>query len=31
MGNCEVTELFSNHDIHRFKPQVFINAVNRLL
>ena len=31
IGNCELIELSSNHDIHRFHPDVFINAVNKLL
>lgn len=28
---CELIELSSNHDIHRFNPDVFIDAVNRLV
>lgn len=31
IGNCELIELSSNHDIHRFNPEVFIEAVNRFL
>ena len=27
---CELVELSSNHDIHRFHPEVFIEAVNKL-
>lgn len=30
IGNCKLIELSSNHDIHRFNPSVFIDAVNRL-
>ena len=30
IGDCELVELSSNHDIHRFHPDVFINAVNSL-
>lgn len=30
IGDCELIELSSNHDIHRFNPAVFINAVNSL-
>jgi pimeloyl-ACP methyl ester carboxylesterase len=29
--NCELIELSSNHDIHRFHPDVFINAINKPL
>lgn len=28
--NCKLIELSSNHDIHRFHPDVFIDAVNKL-
>lgn len=28
--NCELVELESSHDIHRFNPDTFINAVNKL-
>jgi hypothetical protein len=28
--NCKLIELSSNHDIHRFHPEVFIDAVNNL-
>ncbi|MEA4926173.1 MAG: alpha/beta hydrolase [Syntrophomonadaceae bacterium] len=31
IGECELIELSSNHDIHRFHPDVFIDAVNKLL
>ncbi len=31
IGECEMIELSSNHDIHRFHPEVFIDAVNRFL
>jgi pimeloyl-ACP methyl ester carboxylesterase len=31
MKNAELIELSSEHDIHRFHPQVFIDAVNQLL
>ena len=31
MNNAEMIELSSNHDIHRFHPDVFIDAVNKLL
>lgn len=31
IGDCELIELKSNHDIHHFKPEVFIDAVNRFL
>lgn len=27
---CELVELVSNHDIHRFHPEVFIESVNKL-
>ena len=30
IGNCELVELSSNHDIHRFNPDVFIDTVNAL-
>lgn len=30
IGDCELVELSSNHDIHRFNPDVFIDAVNSL-
>ena len=30
IGDCELIELSSNHDIHRFHPDVFIDAVNKL-
>lgn len=30
IGECELVELSSNHDIHRFHPDVFIDAVNKL-
>lgn len=30
IGECELVELSSNHDIHRFHPEVFIDAVNKL-
>jgi len=30
IGNCELIELKSNHNIHRFKPKVFINAINKM-
>ncbi len=30
IGDCELIELTSNHDIHRFNAKVFIEAVNRL-
>lgn len=31
IGDCELIELKSNHDIHRYHPKVFIDAVNRFL
>lgn len=31
IGDCELVELSSNHNIHRFHPQVFIDAVNALM
>ncbi len=31
IDGCELIELSSNHDIHRFHPDVFIDAVNKLL
>ena len=31
INTCELIELTSNHDIHRFHPKVFIDAVNKLL
>ena len=30
IADCELIELTSNHDIHRFHPEVFIDAVNSL-
>ena len=30
IGDCELVELSSNHNIHRFHPDVFIDAVNGL-
>ncbi|WP_236354946.1 alpha/beta fold hydrolase [Konateibacter massiliensis] len=30
IGDCEFVELSGNHNIHRFKPEAFIEAVNRL-
>ncbi len=30
IGDCKLIELSSNHDIHRFHPDVFIEAVDRL-
>ncbi|MDV3426539.1 MAG: alpha/beta hydrolase [Bacillota bacterium] len=30
INKCELVELSSNHDIHRFHPKVFIEAVNKL-
>lgn len=30
MNQCELVELLSNHNIHRFHPEVFIEAVNQL-
>jgi pimeloyl-ACP methyl ester carboxylesterase len=30
IGNCELIEFKSNHNIHRFKPKVFINAINKM-
>lgn len=30
IGNCELVELSSNHDIHRFHPDVFVDAVNAI-
>lgn len=29
IGDCELIELSSNHDIHRFHPKVFLDAVDR--
>ena len=31
IGNCKLIEMPGNHDIHRFHPDVFIDAVNKLL
>ena len=31
IGNCELIELKSNHNIHRFNPKVFINAIKKML
>lgn len=30
IGDCELIQLSGNHDIHRFNPQTFIDAINRL-
>jgi len=30
MRNCELIELKSNHNIHRFNSKVFINAINKI-
>ena len=30
IGDCELIELSSNHDIHRFNPKVFLDAILKL-
>ena len=30
IGNCELIELKSNHNIHRYNSKVFINAINKM-
>jgi len=30
IGNCELIELKSNHNIHRFNSKVFINVINKM-
>jgi len=30
IGDCDLIELKSNHNIHRFNPKVFINAIAKM-
>jgi len=30
IGDCELIELSSNHDIHRFNPKVFLDAILKM-
>ena len=30
IGDCELVELSSNHDIHRFNPKAFIEAISKM-
>lgn len=31
IDSCELIEVASNHDVHRFHPEVFLDAVNKML